>query len=641
MAPVTLSSLLKQLDVQSSQNEHVDVENTCIALLEGGCTNKTRVLKNLLVSLIKQDKYQRAFNQLNKYKDDQIDLNEMVLEIGYIYYKINRFDDFEKLGIYEKIKNGDNNKGSLYRGLKHLYAQFALKNSNTNSRAYELYRDLVKTDDSESLDNSIELACNERVPLTSNPYLQEKFPLISESNLDSYDLLFNESIILTAKGQYLEAIELLEKSLQLATEENYENDIFAIQLQLSYVYQLLGENGKCKEILKPLLNKLPKDNPLYLIAKINYMALRDLSKYEDNFNLILRELNFERIHSLVSKYFTYPQNVLLKRNYQMLKLYTKSTSKPNNNSFNYVNISKLYGTVIDDVVYEPFRTQAKKLYHKCLERKNEFYTNSLVFGLLILTIQILYKEKQYENAIKLCEIYLSQDKFSTNNRLSIFIYYIIFQLYDITDKDNMKERLLNKLMDNCKLADYHLWRYIGFQFLNLGQIDKAKRIFLEKIDSDDGDKLIQSVINEEQFDIDKAVSLVSGIDVGRLVELNIKPFESIINKNKTNMNKQNKILKHKLKTKKEKRKAQKLKKFLAKRGDSINLNSRPDPERWLPLRDRSTYRPKKKQLSKQTQGGAMNKKSEQKFDITKKGTTNKKKKGKSKSKGKGKGKGKK
>lgn len=637
MAPATLSSLLKQLDVHSCQNEHADVEKTCIALLDGGCTNATQVLKNLLVSLIKQDKYQRAFNQLNKYKNDKIDLNEMILEIGYIYYKINRFEDFEKLGIYERVKHHVN-KDSLERGLSHLYAQYALKNSNTNSRAYELYRNLIETNELDSLDNPIELACNERVPLTSNPHLQERHPLISESNPESYDLLFNDSMILTSRGQYLEAIELLEKSLQLAIEEDYENDIFTIQLQLSYVYQLLGENGKCKAILKPLINRIPTDNPLYLIAKMNYMALRDLSKYEDNFNLILRELNFEKIHSLVSKYFTYPQTVLLKRNYQMLKLYSKSTSKPNNNSFNFVNISKLYGAVIGDIVYEPFRTQAKKLYHKCLEKKNEFYTNSFIFGLLILTIQVLCKEKQYENAIRLCEIYLSQDKYLINNRLSIFIYYIIFQLYDITDKDHMKEQLLNKLMDNCKLTDYNLWRYIGFQYLNLGQIDKAKRIFLEKMNNNENDNLIQYVLNEEQFDIDKATSLVSDIDVERLVQLNVKPFESIVNKNKTNLNKQNKILKHKLKTKKEKRKAQKLKKFLAKRGDSINLNNKPDPERWLPLRDRSTYRPKKKQLSKQTQGGAVNKKSEQTFDITKKDTNNKKKKGKSKGKGKGKGK---
>lgn len=637
MAPATLSSLLKQLDVHSSQNEHVNVETTCIALLDGDCTNKTHVLKNLLISLIKQDKYQRAFNQLNKYKDDKVDLNEMIMEIGYIYYKINRFEDFEKLGIYERVKDNVN-KDSLERGLSHLYAQYALKNSNTNSRAYELYRSLIKTNNSEGLDNPIELACNERVPLASNPHLQEKLPLVSESNPDSYDLLFNDSMILTSRGQYLDAIELLEKSLQMAIEEDYENDILAIQLQLSYVYQLLGENGKCKEILKPLLNRIPADNPLYLTAKINYMALRDLSKYEDNFNLILRELNFERIHSLVSKYFTYPQNVLLKRNYQMLKLYSKSSSKPNNNSFNYVNVSKLYGTIIDDIIYEPFRTQAKILYHKCLEKKNEFYTNSLVFGLLILTIQMLYKEKQYENAIRLCEIYLSQDKFLTNNRLSIFIYYIIFQLYDITDKDHMKEQLLNKLMDNCKLTDYNLWRYIGFQYLNLDQIEKAKKIFLEKMKNNENDPLIQSVINEEQFDIDKAASLVSDVDVGRLIQLNIKPFESIVDKSKSNLNKHNKILKHKLKTKKEKRKAQKLKKFLAKRGDSINLNNKPDPERWLPLRDRSTYKPKKKQLSKQTQGGTMNKKSEQTFDITKKGTNNNKKKSKNKGKSKGKGK---
>lgn len=637
MARSTLTSLLKQLDVQSAQNEHADVETTCIALLEGGCANPTQVLKNLLVSLIKQDKYQKAFNQLKNYQDGKVDLNEMILEIGYIYYKINRFDDFEKLEIYQKVKDA-NKDDELTRGLTHLYAQYALKNSNTNSKAYELYRDLA-SQNPDGIDNPLELACNERVPLTSNPALQNKAALVSDSNSESYDLLLNEAMILSTRGDYPQAIELLNNSLNLATEEGYENDIFAIQLQLSYVYQLMGENVKCKEILKPLLTRIPKENPLHLIAQNNYMALRDLSKYEDNFNLILRELNFEKINSLNTKFFTYPQNVLLNRNYQMLSLYSKSTSKPNNKSFNYVNISKLYGTLIDDIVLEPFRTQAKRLFHKCLEKKDGFYTNSLVFGLLILTIQILYKEQQYNNAIKLCDIYLLQDKFSANNRLSIFIYYIACQLYDITGKDNLKENLLKKLITNSQLNDFHLWKYVGFQFLNLGQIDNAKKVFQEKISADmiENDVLIQSVLNEEQFNIDKASDLVSNIDVDELIESNIKPFESILHKSKSNINKQNKIIKHKLKAKKEKRKAHKLKKFLEKHGDTINLQNKPDPERWLPLRDRSTYRPKKKQLAKQTQGGAMNKKAEQSLDITKKNTSsnNNKKKGKGKGKGKG------
>ncbi|CAL9734277.1 signal recognition particle subunit Srp72p [Monosporozyma servazzii] len=637
MARSTLTSLLKQLDVQSAQNEHADVETTCMALLDGGCANPTQVLKNLLVSLIKQDKYQKAFNQLKNHQDGKVDLNEMILEIGYIYYKINRFDDFEKLEIYQKVKDA-NKDDELTRGLTHLYAQYALKNSNTNSKAYELYRDLA-SENPDDIDNPLELACNERVPLTTNPVLQDKAALVSDSNTESYDLLLNESMILSGRGDYPQAIELLNKSLKLATEEGYENDIFAIQLQLSYVYQLMGENVKCKEILKPLLLRIPNENPLHLIAQNNYMALRDLSKYEDNFNLILRELNFEKINSLSTKFFTYPQNVLLNRNFQMLSLYSKSTSKPNNKSFNYVNISKLYGTLIDDIVLEPFRTQAKRLFHKCLEKRKEFYTNSLVFGLLILTIQILYKEQQYNNAIKLCDIYLSQDKFSANNRLSIFIYYIACQLFDITGQDNLKENLLKKLLANSKLNDYHLWKYVGFQFLNLGQLDNAKKVFQEKISADmiQNDVLIQSVLNEEQFNVDKASDLVSNIDVDELIELNIKPFESILHKNKSNINKQNKIIKHKLKAKKEKRKAHKLKKFLEKHGDTINLQNKPDPERWLPLRDRSTYRPKKKQLAKQTQGGAMNKKAEQSLDITKKSTNSNisKKKGKGKGKGKG------
>lgn len=641
MARSTLTSLLKQLDVQSSHNEHAEVETTCISLLEGGCANPTQILKNLLVSLIKQDKYQKAFHQLNKYKtNDKVVLDDMILEVGYIYYKIGRYEDFEKLRIYEKVKDINAIKeNDLNRGLSHLYAQCALRNEKTNDRAYELYRNLVQTN-LEEVDNSLELACNERVPLTTNPNLQGNLPLISETNPDSYDMLYNESLILTANGEYTQSIELLEKSLQMAIDEGYDNDIFTIQLQLSYVHQISGNNKKCKEILKPLIDRIPNENPLHLIAKNNYMALRDLSKYEDNFNLILRELNFEKINSLNNK-FTYQQNTLFKRNFQILSLFNNSVSKPDKKLSGYENVTKLYGSLIDDVVLEPYRTQAKILYRKCLSLNGSHYENPLNFALLLVTIQILFKEKQYGKAIELCRHYLKTRtrEFFINLPIS-FITYILVQLYDITGDDVKKSNLLDSTCLRTPFEcfpHFDFWKYVGFQYLNLGNTQSAMEIFNKTIPSEltSADDLIISVLDNKNIDDNKTSSLVEDVNIEELIELGSEPFESVTKKQRAKEIKENKIKKDRLKVIKEKRKAQKLKTFLARRGDSINLDAKPDPERWLPLKDRSTYRPKKKQLAKQTQGGAMSKKAEQSLDITKKNTDKKKGKGKGKSKGKG------
>ena len=117
------------------------------------------------------------------------------------------------------------------------------------------------------------------------------------------------------------------------------------------------------------------------------------------------------------------------------------------------------------------------------------------------------------------------------------------------------------------------------------------------------------------------------IDIDKLIQLGVKPLESSAKRSKNTA--VSKVQKRKVLELKKKRKIKRLEKFLQGR-DTSKL---PDPERWLPLRDRSTYRPKKKQQgAKQTQGGAMNKKSEQALDISKKGkpTVNKKPKNKKK-----------
>ena len=122
--------------------------------------------------------------------------------------------------------------------------------------------------------------------------------------------------------------------------------------------------------------------------------------------------------------------------------------------------------------------------------------------------------------------------------------------------------------------------------------------------------------------------MVRDIDVDELIKLGVKPLESSAKRNKNNA--VSKVQKRKALELKNKRKIKRVEKFLQSR-DASKL---PDPERWLPLRDRSTYRPKKKQQgAKQTQGGAMNKKSEQALDISKKGKPAANKKVKNKKKG--------
>lgn len=153
-----------------------------------------------------------------------------------------------------------------------------------------------------------------------------------------------------------------------------------------------------------------------------------------------------------------------------------------------------------------------------------------------------------------------------------------------------------------------------------------KIYFFVKYMRDENVLQILNKTDSDIFDYSSVSNLVSPIDVSSLIATGVKPFESNSNKVQSNSVTVNKIMKKKLQAKKQKKKEAKLKKFLATHDVA---NKTVDPERWLPLRDRSTYRPKKKQLAKQTQGGAMSKQSEQALDISKtqnKGSNNNNKK---------------
>ncbi|CCK69860.1 signal recognition particle subunit SRP72 KNAG_0D01080 [Huiozyma naganishii CBS 8797] len=650
MVKNTLTDLLKQLDVQSAHNEHSRVEKTCIELLgDANCQEPEVMLKKCLISLIKQDKYQRALSLLNKYSDIADQSSSILrLEVLYIYYKLNNRAAFEKLyktvGVdVDALGSGDSQVSYEKRGVLHVRAQFCLKNGKSKE-ASKLYAYLATTNNNEK-DNLLELACNERVPLTFSAESHGLHPIITDLKQESYDLMFNESFIFLMREQYEEAINLLEKALSLAVAEGFEMDINTIELQLSYVLQVSGiDTEKAKAILKQLLEKSKPGTPLYLVAQNNLESFKDISKKKSNMNLLLRELNLEKINSLNLKNFNYQQWDTLQKNLHSIRLYNGVKLSPTNSI--WAKAVAKYSELVNDVLNEPYKTQAKKLYNDCAKLVKscpDIQTNKGAIGTLLVAIELLSVEKEYDNAIRLGEAYLNRfEILELNPQTTIVVIYILLELYSITNRNKSRGILLDRVA-RCETAagSTEFWKHIGFQYLRSGEVDNAKNVFETKIENSERDPLINTLLgteNEQQkdeFDLSKAALLVQNVDAELLKSCKVSPFESSSREKNSNnaVMKANKIKKVRIENRKQKRKEYKLKKFIA--SHNINTASGPNAERWLPLRDRSTYRPKKKQLAKQTQGGAMSKKAEQSLDISKK--VNSSAKGKSVKKAKKKG----
>lgn len=637
MAKDNLTNLLSQLNIQLSQDEHSQVEQTCVKLLDSGCENPADVFRRCLVAVIQQDKYQKALHYLKKFKhiDDKYG-RKFALEKLYIFYKLNMPDEFNTL--YTAIITDDldtvlKKDIESLRGILHVRAQYCYKNG-LYQEAFKIYQHLASHNEKDQ-DSQIELSCNERVPLSVATELMNRSPLVTPMDESSYDLLFNESFIMASVGKYDKAIELLEKALQGATNEGYQNDINTIKLQLSFVLQMVGKTAQSKEILKGLLQELKADSPFSLICQNNLNAFVDFSKYNTNFNLLLRELNVEKLNTFNLQTFTHEQWSNIQRNVLFLRLFNnvKIHSQESLLSRTFDKYSKL----VDNVTLESYKTQAKKLYHHTTKTILSG-TDGSTIGILLLTIQLLIIEKEWENAIRIGELFLNESwksSFEKFNDSQAIVCYILFELYKIKGRNNSKSVLLKKLgsvrvqLSGKIQENIPFWKHVGFELLSMGNAKESKALLREisNFSKGDADVLVDRVVSSDSLDIAQGIDLVRDIDIDKLIQLGVKPLESSAKRSKNTA--VSKVQKRKVLELKKKRKIKRLEKFLQGR-DTSKL---PDPERWLPLRGRSTYRPKKKQQgAKQTQGGAMNKKSEQALDISKKGkpTVNKKPKNKKK-----------
>lgn len=600
-----LTSLLSDLNVQYNSNKHFEAAKVCKELIEAGVEDKVSILGQWLVSLIKSDCYKQGWDLLNQYDQELKGLYH--LERLYIFYKLGYTKSFEKL--YDELKDIEQANSFENRGLLHVRAQFCFKNGKFEE-AVKIYQ-LLATHNEQQLDNETELACNERAAVGSTYQSGYESLLVTSLNEESYDLLFNESLIALRRGDLDLSLKYLNQASSLAAQEGSDDDQNAIELQKAYVLQASGEKSEAKDILNDLVSKTMAGSTMHLLAQNNLKSFHDFSKYTTNVSLLLRELDVAKLSGKVSSLGHEQQQIIL-NNVLFLNLFNGCgiQSKKSLVSKTLAN----YRKTIANVVLEPYSTQAKKMFNRTMSAMS-CGTGGSVFGSIVLTVQLQVLEKNFDRAIVLCESYLNKNSDSVNYEHRV-VCYILLQLYRESGRSSSSNRLLEHLFaivkDNNVKEDPEFWRFVAFNLLAQGFGSKAEDMFakLQRISPEL--QLFNS--NSEQHDVlsSDLDSLVSSVDVESLKKLGAAPFEGQRTRMKdTSLGKVAK-----------KRRVHKNRKF----PKDFDAEREPNPERWLPLKDRSDFRPKKKLAAKQTQGSAISRKSEQSLDISKKNRTKKGKK---------------
>lgn len=633
MVQEDLTELIRKFDFKEKNPKLQSTITACYKklLAEGNDPHKARQI--IFGYLVKEEKYdllcyvfQRLFNDSKESATVEPDIIMFVLYAVYKSKKLGSDPETTKVVDFDKYLSVADNYSSkdsiseLERQVLHIVAQDAWKQKNPE-KAFGIYKKLLETPN--DLDNTFELLCNKYAAFSAIPYFSEvKENISTVGENDTYDILYNKALGLCQLRDYNAALAVSTNALELAQKEEADlDDQRSIKLQLSYIHQLIGQYEEAKTLLKDVLDSsIDKSDMLYRIAKLNLKSFTDFSKFKDNMPLILREIE---ANHLVGSYneLSKQQFDVVSNNIESLKLFSNGTI--NRSTLPHSIANKFYSKNVNNVVLEPYEDQAE-----ALSKKSDKYLVSgtkdsktlLIYSLVC--IQLLVKAKNLDKAISRAEKiwnHFPRDELSKEKRV---ISYILLKLYDEQNRSHSTSKHIEKLhklfTEESLKEDPLFWEFIGFKLLEQGRIPDAERIFrgyAEINPNSASAKYMKELASTDILttDIDK---IIGDVDVETIISSGISVFEKT--KSKTTAIRP---------TPKKKRRVHKNKKL----PKSYDENKKPDPERWLPLKERSTYRVSKKNIGKNTQGSKTSKASEAKLDITKKAAKKTNKSSKSKS----------
>lgn len=531
-----LTSLLSQLDVFSAKESHKEVRDTALRILEQKPTAAT--LKHALVACISLDNYPEAFNLIVDHLA-LVGANEesLKLELAYVYYKCGKSYDLERLRA----------SVSPCEGLNHILAQFYYRNGQ-ETEALKLYRELSAQEDADD-----DVSVNERAVIAQLRSRGVKTEASSPA-LGSYDEVFNESLIDAVDGDYKTALSKLEKakslveaSTELSSDEKHA-EVLPIEIQRAYVLTLQGETDKATAILESLSTN---DKAVDLVLKNNLMALKPIGDFEPT--LLYRELNFPHSVANNAQKLSYLQEQTLKRNEQLMAKLARKSINPTgfNLKFKYSGLPEALSEV-DDLA---------AVSHKSLGRLAMAKAN---VGLSLLAAQLAISKG---NAMYAALVLESLTEANPQTLALPGVGKTLCTLYETLEQKTKLGAVLSSIHETLSIAevDIHLESYAIYVALKLMSTHEAKaKALLEKYNKGD--------ITSVKFTRGDVEALTAGIDCEALAKAGIAPL----------LKDTSKVTKPRKTTRRQK-----------PRHMPANANGKPDPERWLPLKDRSNYKPKR------------------------------------------------
>ncbi|XP_053735644.1 signal recognition particle subunit SRP72 [Synchiropus splendidus] len=552
-----------------------------------------------IVCLVQNGTFKEALNVMNTHS--KVLGSEVVFEKAYCEYRLNRVESSLKT-IESAAEQTDK--------LKELYAQ-VLYRLERYEECKSVYTDLIRN----SQDEYEEERKTNLAAVVAAISQWEKKPQEDLGLPDlTYELCYNAACSLIGQGQLKEALNKLRKAEDLCraslaedtdiTDEDIESELAVIHSQMAYVMQLQGRTDEALQLYNQVIKLKPSDVGLLAVTANNIITInKDQNVFDSKKKVKLTSAEGVE-HKLTKK-----QLQAMDFNKALLAMYTNQADQCRKLSSSLQSQNPGHPR---PVLIQVAQLCREKQHGKAIELLQQFAEKHPESAAGIkMTMAQLYLVQGH--VTKACDVLRSIDEFKHKSGMISALVTMYSHEEDIDGAIDVFKQAIDHFQSEKPGSAAHLSLVREAANFKLRHGRKKEAISdleqLWKRNPKDVHTLAQLISAYSLVDTDKAKSLSKHLPSPDAMSLNINVDELENSHGATYVRKKASKLPGEI-VSKEPGQAEIKKKRKKKKGKlpkNCDPKATPDPERWLPMKERTYYRGKKKgkkkdQIGKGTQG---------------------------------------
>jgi len=594
----SLTTLLKQTSI----DDHEEVLRAANATLKQH-KNDLEAQQVKIVALLKLDRYDDAIHCFEAGEDMLKEKSR--LEYAYALYKSGKPGEAAQIA-----------QQGAGRGYEHVEAQARYRTEDFQ-RAAELYRKLeAKLEQDAEADLRINSgAVDAQLEWSGRGELVDRARGSRREDMESFEIMYNYGCDSIAQGLLARADVLLTRAKDLCgksedlTDDEKKAELLPITIQQVYVLTRQGKMEEAESLARTLDLSIFPDASTKCIAQVNTLA----AKVEPTNPYLVQRLVDQDVSTLKQDYPFHFQDAILNLNKYAAALQSMKYSGTAESTAK--TILKQGAPNLD--VYTNELSAVNAAAHARNQTGKEAMKHILPLlesrpkdvGLMLTVIQLYIMTGNYGSAINLIESFLSRLE-QSGNSADLDVRFAPGLVGAVVSLNQAAGRKVSVRAEFAKAASYwrrksknrlqgvpHMLKAAGSSLLESQDSDQrelAAEIFKDLHQRDERDRYAaagllaafpESTTSAQTSLLQPIDRLVSGIDVDALESSGIaQPLSTAsatVSSSRKRPNEDSKLQKNKRIRK-------------SRLPNDYDPDKKADPERWLPLRDRSTYRPKGK-----------------------------------------------